>query len=231
MNLDQLGILVGAILTVLIFSYLLGDNFLYRLATHILIGAAAAYVTVTVLADVLWARIVMPIITLRAAADPTAAMVIAAVTAGLGAFFGILLLLKLWPRLAFVGNIPIGYLVGVGAAVALGGAVFGTLGPQVVATAAPPGGLFSGATANPSLNFILNVIVLFVTLTTLLSFGFNRAARGGVMSGINSLGRFFLAIALGATFALVYVASVTLMVDRVQEITDAIGVIQALVVK
>lgn len=221
MNLDQIGILLGALLTFMVLTYLIGDNFLYRLATHILIGASAAYIFVTIIADVLWPRLVLPILT-RPATDPVSIIV-----AGLGLIFGAMLLLKVVPRLAWIGNIPIGYLVGVGAAVALGGAVFGTLGPQVVATATPPGlfnaGLFDGK------SFVLNVVVLFVTATTLISFGFNRAARGGVLSGLNSLGRFFLSIALGATFALVYVASVSLLVDRLQGFADTVGVIQTLI--
>lgn len=213
MNLDQIGLIVGAVLTVLIFSYLLGDNFLYRLATHILIGGLAAYVTVTVVADVLIKRIWEPMIQ---RSDPVAMIV-----AGFGLIFGAMLLLKAVPRLAWIGNMPIGYLVGVGAAVAVGGALFGTLGPQVVATATPPQLFNAGIFDAKSL--LLNGLVLFVTLTTLMSFGFNRVARGGILSGINSIGRFFLAIALGATFALVYVASVTLLVDRVQGISDAIN--------
>lgn len=213
MNLDQIGLIVGAVFTVLILSYLLGDNFLFRLATHILIGGVAAYVTVTVFADVLVKRIWEPVVQRGDLA--------AIIVAGVGLIFGAMLLLKAAPQLAWIGNIPIGYLLGVGAAVALGGALFGTLGPQVVATATPAplfnAGIFDGRT------LLLNGLILFVTATTLMSFGFNRVARGGILSGVNSIGRFFLAIALGATFALVYVASVTLLVDRVQGISDSIN--------
>ena len=42
-TLDRVATIAGAVLTILIFSYLLGDNFLYRIAIHIFIGAAAAY--------------------------------------------------------------------------------------------------------------------------------------------------------------------------------------------
>jgi hypothetical protein len=209
----NVGILVGAVFTVMILSYLLGDNFLFRLATHVLIGGVAAYVTVTVFADVLVKRIWEPVVQRGDLA--------AIIVAGVGLIFGAMLLLKSAPQLAWIGNIPIGYLLGVGAAVALGGALFGTLGPQVVATATPAplfnAGIFDGRT------LLLNGLILFVTATTLMSFGFNRVARGGILSGVNSIGRFFLAIALGATFALVYVASVTLLVDRVQGISDAIN--------
>jgi hypothetical protein len=228
--LDQLGVIVGAILTLFILSYLIGDNVLYRLATHLLIGVGAAYVTVTVIADVLWPRIVEPLIavqTIQAISDDSLKLqvLINAVVAGLGVFLSFLLLFKFQPRFAFIGNIPIGYLVGVGAAVALGGAVFGTLGPQIVATALPPGGPANGPNADPALNFLLNLIIVFATATTLLSFSFFRAARRGVLSSLSSIGRFFLAGALGATFALVYVASVTVLIDRIQAISNAVNIL------
>ncbi|HZY42890.1 MAG TPA: hypothetical protein VFF59_12925, partial [Anaerolineae bacterium] len=183
-----------------------------------LIGVGAAYVTVTVIADVLWPRLVLPILA-RSSAPP-----IDVIVAGFGLILGVMLLFKALPRFAFVGNIPIGYLVGVGAAVALGGAVFGTLGPQIVATA-PPEGPFKGPNANVYINAALNSLIVFATVTTLLSFSFYRAARRGVLSGLSSIGRFFLAIALGATFALVYVASVTVLIDRVQAISDAVNIL------
>ena len=51
---DQIGLIVGAVLTVLVLTYLIGDNFLFRLAVYILIGAGAAYAAVVVIFDVLW---------------------------------------------------------------------------------------------------------------------------------------------------------------------------------
>jgi hypothetical protein len=213
---DQIGIILGAILTLCILSYLIGDNVLYRFATHVLIGVSAAYITVTVIADVLVPRLVQPILA-RSSAQPMDVIV-----AGLGLILSMMLLFKALPRWAWVGNVPIGYLVGVGAAVALGGAVFGTLGPQIAATA--PSDPFMGLSRDANFNFILNVLIAFGTVTTLLSFSFFRAARRGVLSGLSSIGRIFLAIALGATFALVYIASVTVLIDRVQAITDAVRI-------
>ena len=42
-TLDRTATIAGAVLTLMVFSYLLGDNFLYRIAIHVFIGAAAAY--------------------------------------------------------------------------------------------------------------------------------------------------------------------------------------------
>jgi hypothetical protein len=214
----EIGVIVGAVFTLLIMSYLLGDNFLYRFATHILVGAGAGYILVVVVANVLVPYLLVPFISTVQTQQAHPGLFVAV----LGFFFGFLLLFKLRPRWAFVGNASIGYLVGVGAAVTLGGALFGTLAPQIEATATPS---LIPLSDNSLLDSMLKVIIPAATLFTLASFGFYRAARGGILSGVNAIGRFFLAIALGATFALVYVASVSLLIERTQAVVDAAKVL------
>ena len=43
---EGLGVSVAAILTLMVYSYLLGDNFLYRMAEHLFVGVAVAYAVV-----------------------------------------------------------------------------------------------------------------------------------------------------------------------------------------
>ncbi len=206
--LNPITIVVGAVLTLMILSYLIGDNFLFRLAVHILVGAGAAYAVVVVL-DMLYTRLAFPLIYRTDLQSVVVAVV--------GLILGILLLFKFSPRLAWVGTLPVGYLLGVGVAVALGGALFGTLGAQVVATASPAGGLAFGPDENAGFNVLLNIIILVGTIVTLLSFGYYRAARGGILSATTTAGRrFFLMVAFGATFALVFIASATLMIGRLE---------------
>ncbi|NIV32980.1 MAG: hypothetical protein GWN58_27110, partial [Anaerolineae bacterium] len=51
--LEIAGLVAGAVLTLLIFSYLLGDNPLYRLALHLFVGTLLGYSFGVVLRDVL----------------------------------------------------------------------------------------------------------------------------------------------------------------------------------
>jgi hypothetical protein len=123
---------------------------------------------------------------------------------------GVMVWFKASPRLAWIGNIPMGYLVGVGAATVLGGAIIGTLGPQIVAAGAP----VTSPSGGPP-NVIMTIVVALGTIVTLLSFGYYRVGRTNPMQLVNLAGRrFFLMIALGAVFALVFMASVTLLLDR-----------------
>lgn len=207
MNPDQIGLIVGALLTFCVLTYLIGDSVLFRLAVYVLIGASAAYAAVVVIFDVLIPRI-------QQSATNPGMLVVTIVALILGA----MLLFKVSPRLAWLGNLPVGYLVGVGAATVLGGAIIGTLGPQIVATGAPATSP-SGGPADDLLNFI----VVVGTIVTLLSFGYYRTQRNVALQVVNVVGRrFFLMVALGATFALVFMASATLLFDRIYAIYQAV---------
>ena len=200
------GTAVAAFLTLCVFSYLLGRNFLYRLALHILIGAGIAYAVVVALSTLysrVWLRWV------EAPADNQAAVRGFVLS---GVVLGVLLLFKVSRRASGLGNISTGYLVGVGLGVAAGGALTGTLVAQSIATAT-----FTGT--DPLAFFI----GLLGTLTVLISFTFTATWRRGPLKTVaqlvqvlSAVGRFFLYIALGATFAGVYVASVSVLIGRVQ---------------
>jgi hypothetical protein len=207
MNPPDWGLIIGAVLTFLVLTYLIGDNVFFRLAIYVLIGASAAYAAVVVIFDVLIPRIQQSV------TNPL--MLIATVVA---LILGAMLLFKVSPRLAWIGNLPVGYLVGVGTATVLGGAIIGTLGPQIVAAGAPVTSPSGGAADD-----LLNFIVVVGTIVTLLSFGYYRTQRNIALQAVNVVGRrFFLMIALGATFALVFMASVTLLFDRIYAIYLAV---------
>ncbi len=201
---DQIGVIVGAVLTVLVLTYIIGDNILFRLAVYILIGAGAAYAAVVVLFDVLWQNTSVALA--QAAAGNRGPLVVV----GIALILGIMVWFKASPRLAWIGNIPMGYLVGVGAATVLGGVILGTLGPQIVAAGAPT---TSPSGGQPTV--LMTFVVALGTIVTLLSFGYFRIGRNSPMQLVNIAGRrFFLMIALGAVFALVFMASATLLLDR-----------------
>jgi len=53
----------------------------------------------------------------------------------------------------------------------------------------------------------------------LLSFGYYRTQQNAALQAVHVVGRrFFLMVALGATFALVFMASATLLFDRIYAI-------------
>jgi len=126
---DSLDTVVAVLLTLFVFSFLLGDNVLYRLAEHLFVGVAIGYAVVIAFHSVLVPRLITPL------AEGLEAQNWAEVMLALIALvFGLLLLLKPLRSLSWWGNLSIALLLGIGAALAIGGALLGTLVPQVAAT-------------------------------------------------------------------------------------------------
>ena len=215
---DLIWTLAAFILTLLVFSYLFGDNLLFRIATYIFVGVSAGYVAVTVIYQVLLPRLILPL--LQGTFIERVLVLVPLVMAAL-------LLTKISPRLAPLGKLPMAYLVGVGAAVAIGGAVFGTLLGQIGGAARPfdlaaPGGGVG--------RLVEGVIVLIGTVGTLAYFQFTAssrtaqpARRSPIIENLSLVGQVFIGVTLGAVFAGVYSAALTALMDRIQFILTVIA--------
>jgi hypothetical protein len=205
---------VGFILTILVFSYLAGDNILFRIVIYAFIGISAGYVTLILFAQVFWPRLILPIIS---------GSLTNKVVSVVGLIMSILLAMKLSPKLARLGNLPMGFLVGVGAAVAIGGAVTGTLIPQFMASINIPFLHPTAHTQTYSWEPIVNgVLMVLGTLTTLIYFQYGarqsrdgKIRRGWLIEILAWIGKVIAGISFGAIFAGVLSATITAMVERV----------------
>ncbi len=195
---EVLGLLVGFILTLFIYSYIVGDNVLYRLAVHVLVGITAAYALVIAVQ-----RVFLPVFQqLREnPTDPANVWLLVPL------LFALLLVLKLVRPVAWLGNSAVAVLIGVGAAVAIVGTIAGTLLPQIVA---PPAG-----------NALITVVAAVLTICTALYFQFTGRSdeRGDMVmpvwqQAISLTGRAVLMITFGALFAALLSTSLVLLVDR-----------------
>lgn len=200
---EQVGLWIGFIFTLMIFSYVLGDNVLYRLAVYVFVGLAAGYVTVVTVESV-----ILPWVngTILATNGGVGGMVL-----GLIPFIiGLLLMLKGSPRLGRAGNIAIAFIVGVGTAVALVGAVAGTLLPLAAST---------GSSVRID---VLNGFLIFIGVaSTLMYFQYlaRRKPNGEVqrrllVRAIAGVGQVFIVITLGAIYAGAILTSLTIFSER-----------------
>jgi hypothetical protein len=211
---DALGGALGFGFSVAILSYLIGDNPLYRLALHVFIGAAVGYTALIVVHQVLIPRLVEPLTSGR-----TDVMLFA-----LGPLILFLFLaLKLSPALSDYGNVGIAVMLGVGTAIAIAGALSGTLLPQIEAAQV-------SLTPIASANSINNAVILIGTLSTLLYFQFWVRARpkdGGErvlpMRIVAGVGRAFIALTLGATYAGMILSGIALFSERLIFLWDYIS--------
>lgn len=195
---------VGFILTLLVLSYLIGDNPLFRSAVYVFVGVASGYAAVAAWHYVLLPRLFQPL----ASADPAQLTFVI-----VPLVLSLTLVTKLSPRIAWLGGFAMALMVGAGAATALSGAVIGTLIPQTRAAMdiVQPG----------PLGFVQGVFALVGTVLTLAYFQFSasRAADGTAKRNVIFEllawgGRIFIAITLGVLFAGVYLAALTALLER-----------------
>ncbi len=207
-DLSRIADIIAFLFTVMILSYLIGDNPLFRISVYIFVGVSAGYVAAVAWWQVLWPNVVVPVMTGTPAQKALLAVPI---------LLSGLLLMKAWPPLTRLGMPAMGLLVGVGAAVAAGGAVSGTIIPQIGATinAFDPRNL-------TSVFALLNAgLILFGAVTSLVYFHFGaRALPDGAVRRFRLIeitafvGSIFVAIALGVLFAGIYAASLTALIER-----------------
>ncbi|MBW4439404.1 MAG: hypothetical protein KME04_19860 [Pleurocapsa minor GSE-CHR-MK-17-07R] len=219
MTLDQIGLIAGFVCTLLIFSYLLGDNFLYRLAIYAFAGITAGYVTVVTVESVIlpWIRGTF------GSGDP-----IGLVVGAVPLVLGVLLLLKSVNRYQRAGNIALAVLIGVGAAVGLVGAISGTLLPVMRDTVET---LRPGDNAESNIALVNGFIIIGGVMCTLVYFG--RIARRGPDGApqrprlfgrfISTLGQGFVVIALGALYGGAILTGLTILSERLAFIFLTIG--------
>ena len=213
---ELISALVGLLLTLMVFSYLIGDNPLFRIAVYLFIGVASGYAATIVWHYVLIPKLLQPLVAL----NPLSFIPLV---------FCILLLAKLFPRSSSIGNVAMAVVVGVGAAAAIAGAVLGTLLPQAQAAINGFDVRSAGNVGEAAFRFLEGGVMLAGTVFTLASFHFSagRAAdgvpkRNRIFEGIAWVGRIFIAVTFGALFAGVYVSALTAMIERLSFIINFI---------
>lgn len=203
--------------TLLILSYLIGDNPLFKIAVYLFVGVASGYAAAVIIWQVLYPKLFMPLGNVLLTGAYGQGVLLVVPLLGLG-----FILMKGSPRLAGIARITMAFLVGAGAAVTLAGALTGTLIPQVTATI----NFFdqsAAAARNISVFEVLGngTIMLLGVVTSLAYFHFGArqkldgsTKRLGLIDMIAWVGRIFIGITLGVVFAGVYAAALTAMIDR-----------------
>jgi hypothetical protein len=199
---ETIGLLIGFTLTLMIYSYIIGDNPLFRLGVNILVGVSGGYVGVIVLREV-----ILPVFA-QLITNPTSPNSLLWLVPIL---LGLLLILQRLPGFSWLGDNALALLIGVGSAVALVGAITGTLLPQVLDFG-----------SNGDLGIIEGIIVAVLTICTLLTFyyGGQKTETGEWkrplwLRSIAPIGQTVLMITFGFLFATVISTSLVLLTQRI----------------
>ncbi len=227
--LSDAGLWIGLLLTLALFSLLLGDNALARVAQHLLVGAGLGYAALLAVQYVISMRLLAPLAQGRW------------LTHSAPLLLGLLLLAAGIERIAAQGRahtpqsaartalqtagvLPIALLLGVGIAAGVVGVVQGTLLPQAVAAMLGAAGRTMNGAAAPSngLPVWVGALTLLLTTATLLSLTLDRPRQvdplprplRGLLLAWLWIGERALWVATGVLLARLFASRLTLLVDR-----------------
>jgi hypothetical protein len=203
---DLIGVWVAAFLTLCIFSFLFKDNPFYKFAEYLFVGCSAGYWMAIqfneVLVPNLWNRLVGA--WTKAGQGALSPDWVYLVPAALGT----LMILRLFPKIAWVSRWPLAFLVGINAGFTIVYYMQARILKQIDATILP---LWFNP-ANPQ-QFVQNSIIVVGVLCALVYFYFSVEHRG-VFGGASRVGIYVLMIALGASFGYTVMARVSLLIGR-----------------
>ncbi|HET7009285.1 MAG TPA: hypothetical protein VFI11_00795 [Anaerolineales bacterium] len=237
------GTALAALLTIMVLSYALGDNAFFRLASYLFIGVAAGYAGAVAWHDVLQPRLIDPVLTAGPAILTNSQQLTGVVAPVL---LVLLLLSKVAPTMARLGGLPVALMVGVGAGVVVGGAITGTLIPQTVAAmdSLNPA-VVAPQTGETGIERLLNVLIVLIgTISTLAYFRFT-GRREGADTGRYAIRRFrtpigaipipwpilpfigemFISLTFGVMFAGALAAVMVVLIERLQFLAGAVGLL------
>jgi hypothetical protein len=190
---------IAAFLTLCIFSFLYRDNPFYRFAEHLFVGVAAGY-----LLAVQYQNVIVPNLWMPLSSGPRTPQSI--FLALIPAVLGVLMLARVWERMAGPARWAIAFYVGIYSGIAVPGYLQAQIFAQLSDAVKP----FA-----PGWGAVNSALVLLGLLTVLAYFFFSAPHRG-VHGASARVGIWFLMIAFGASFGYTVMARVSLLISRVQ---------------
>jgi hypothetical protein len=213
----SLEVWIASMLTLMVFSFLWRDNPLYKFAEHLFVGVSAAYFMVLAFWSTLWPNAVLKLVpaavrVTQPGAEPGKVEPLAIVPVVLG----LLMLCRLWPRLAWLSRWPTAFAIGTTAGYNLTrylrtdflNQISNTVQDGIVVQQA--GRVAWGGTLD-------QLLILAGTVCGLVHFTYSRRHRG-FYGGLARIGVAFMMVTFGASFGYAVMGRVAVLVSRLQEL-------------
>jgi hypothetical protein len=195
MNIETLGIWLGAFFTLCTFSFLYKDNPFYKLAEHVFVGISAGYGVALEFQNVFLPNLWNPL-----TKEGKSIMLVPFV-------LGILLFTRFVSRISWLSRWSIGLLIGIYSGIAIIGFGSGDLVAQIHGNLLP---LWGG---NDLLTLFNNWILTVGLITCLIYFFFSKEHKGsfGILARV---GIYFLMLSFGASFGYTVMSRMSLLIGR-----------------
>ena len=206
---EDFGLWVAAFLTLGIYSFLYRDNAWYKLSEAIFIGISAGYWVIVLFWDNFYSKF-----WLGWQDDPML---------WVGAILGLMMLMRLIPKIGWVARWPLAFIVGATAGLWMMNYLTSNAMVQIQATIRPLLGADFGATFS---EVIGNLVIVVGTFTGLIYFFFSKE-HTGAFGATARVGIWGLMITFGAMFGYTVMSRMSLLIGRVDFIfRDWLGLIR-----
>ena len=192
---ETIGIWLGALLTLCIFSFLYKDNPFYKFAEHLFVGISAGY----------WATLEYHNVFRPNLWDPLTREGKLLLIVPL--IFGLLLFSRFTKKFSWLSRWPMALIIGIYAGITIVGYGSGDLILQIQANLLP---LWTDSWFTSFNNILLTVGVI----TGLIYFFFSKEHKGALGVG-SKIGIWFLMISFGASFGYTVMSRMSLLIGRV----------------
>jgi hypothetical protein len=208
-NLETVGILLAAGLTIALYSFLYHDNPFFKAAEHIYVGVGLGYQIVTVWFQILKPDLYKGLVSYwvrhswlgEQAARPNYVLLVPLV-------LGLMLLARFVPRLAWLSRWSFAFIVGFASGVAIPATIKAIVLTQVRETLKPL------SLADGALTFVSTTVILVGVIAVLIYFFFSVEHKGA-FGLLSRLGVWFLMISFGASFGYTVMGRMALLTKRI----------------
>ncbi len=207
---ELIGLWVAALLTLAIYSFLYGDNPIYKFSEHIFVGVSAAYGAAIVYHQALVPKLVQPLsegLIQPLLASDASGIVWTKATLVIPGILGVLIFGRFFRGYQWLSRWPIAFVMGLGAGLSIPRSIQSLVLMQMHGTMQPVWPLTGGG--------FDNLLLVVGVVCTLAYFYFSLPHRG-VMGGLSRAGIWFLMIGFGAGFGNTVMARISLLIGRIQ---------------
>ncbi|MBF6614220.1 MAG: hypothetical protein IVW55_13930 [Chloroflexi bacterium] len=218
MDINLIGGIVAGLLTLMVFSYLLGANPLWRLAQSLFVGVSVGYVTLVILTQVIAPYIARAIV--PPSNTPATDRWLAVVPIALG----LLLLLRIAFPSAWPTSFGLNIVVVVGSALAIGGALAGSIIPQALDTMRLLD--FTNLDAPTIARDIGDIVLVLGVICALAYFAFGARPNGdrpAPIRAVSATGRWVLVVSFGAILGSLATTFYAALIERLQFLLTLVG--------
>ncbi len=217
-TIDLLLLLAGLVLSLMVFSYLLGDTLLFGIAMYSLVGMTAGFTFLVLLQKVILPMAINPL-----GAFPQTSALLALVPL----LFSVLLIWLLFRKNSQVSGVPLGFLSGVVAAALIIGLTRGTLVPQLltIVNAFDPSKMTSAG--EPNWTGIFEAFIMLAGILAVLFVFHHRKTlkqqddlNRSWLDGVSGFGQVFIGITFGAIFVGLFSTGLVALIAYIQYLVD-----------